>query len=102
MAQTTSLAMHKTADSTIKNPQSYFHTLVLIGSKPTDFFLAFSEIIRSHLGTQLVRATRKSFEGSNGPETCFSNEVERTIHISTNRLLINSSRIDSVFVQNFW
>jgi len=44
-------AIHRTADSTIENPQSYFHTLLLIRNKPIEFFVAFSEIIRSYLGT---------------------------------------------------
>jgi len=73
-------------DNTTENTQSCYLTFIHFCSLETnsDFCCCFSELTHSFLRTQLLRATRKLFEGF---RTCFSNEVERKIQIRTYLLL---------------
>jgi len=70
-------------------PSSRRPCLLLIRNKPSNFFVVTSLKLFHHTyaGTQLLRAVHESFEGSNGSDTCLSNEVERKFQIRTNMWL---------------
>jgi len=94
---------HRTSDSTIENPQSYFHTLLLIRNKATDFFVAAYLKLSAHTSAHnslKPRANRSKVQMV--PILVFLNELQRKIHINKNILLIKGTRIDRAFVYNFW